>query len=446
MEARLRARDVPARGGSEAPRTIGAPGRPAGLHPVPSDLPSTPLQPESLLSPIAPDRRGGVMIHDHGHKHDDGPDHGERFTIGTDFSAEQAMIYVRGRLDMVAASPLGALLDTAIDAGYPSVIIDADGLESVTPECLTVMVDAADLLAGLDRRFAIRSPSVRVQRLLDVRGLTDLVFVDEDGTTVTRPPVESMGALDPPIRIGTDRQIPDIRPAAEFPSEDDLVDGALRMVVALAQATVPAADGVSVSLRRNGNLSTVAASDQTILDMDTYQYSTGEGPCVDASIEGRRFQTQSLVNEERWPAFSPKAHSLGINAILSSPLRVDKVPVGALNIYSRRPSVFAAEDQRLAAVFANEASIILTEARIDVSAEVRAARFQAALTTRQVIAQAQGVLMEREGISEDQAFTLLRVHSQSTGQPLFERADDIVASSRRPGREIGLAPLGEHHD
>ena len=90
MEARLRARDVPARGGSEAPRTIGAPGRPAGLHPVPSDLPSTPLQPESLLSPIAPDRRGGVMIHDHGHKHDDGPD-----TLNNSF--DHQLLQITGR-------------------------------------------------------------------------------------------------------------------------------------------------------------------------------------------------------------------------------------------------------------------------------------------------------------------------------------------------------------
>ena len=112
------------------------------------------------------------------------------------------------------------------------------------------------------------------------------------------------------------------------------------MVVALTRVTMAAADGVSVSLRRNGRLSTVAASDQVILDMDTYQYATGEGPCIDASVEGRRFQTQSLADETRWPAFTPKAHSLGISAILSTPLTASQEPVGALNIYSHRPSVF----------------------------------------------------------------------------------------------------------
>jgi GAF domain-containing protein len=215
------------------------------------------------------------------------------------------------------------------------------------------------------------------------------------------------------------------------------------MVVALAQATIAPADGVSVSLRRNGRLATVAATDQTILDMDTYQYATGEGPCLDASIEGRAFQTQSLIDERRWPAFTPSAHALGINAILSSPLRASKQPVGALNIYSRQPSAFASDDQKLASVFAIEASIILTEARVDVSAEDRATRFQSALLVRETIAQAQGVLMGREGISGDDAFTLLRTHSQLTGQPLFERAQEIIASLRRPQRDRGTGTTGD---
>ena len=58
---------------------------------------------------------------------------------------------------------------------------------------------------------------------------------------------------------------------------------ALRLAV--ERATVGGADGVSVSLRRHG-LAPVAASDQTISDMDANQYATGEGgPCVDASVD-----------------------------------------------------------------------------------------------------------------------------------------------------------------
>jgi hypothetical protein len=230
-----------------------------------------------------------------------------------------------------------------------------------------------------------------------------------------------------------------------IPSSTDVVDGALRLVVALARATVGGADGVSVSLRRNGRLATVAASDQTILDMDAHQYATGEGPCVDASVEGRWFHAEALEAESRWPAFTPKAQVLGINSILSSPLHAWKQPVGALNIYSRTPSAFASEDQRLASVFASEASIILTDAEVDVTDEEQSARFQRALVVRNVIAQAQGVIMEREGVTEGDAYTVLRIYSQRSGQTLLSRAQEITASTLRPQREFGPGHSGDPH-
>ena len=113
---------------------------------------------------------------------------------------------------------------------------------------------------------------------------------------------------------------------APLPTADDLIDATLRLVVALARVTVPAADGVSVSLRRSGHLATVAASDQTVLDMDAEQYATGEGPCVDASREGVGFHAMSLDAEVRWPAFTPLAS--GVRHRLHPVLAVGRLRVG----------------------------------------------------------------------------------------------------------------------
>ena len=123
-----------------------------------------------------------------------------------------------------------------------------------------------------------------------------------------------------------------------IPTDPDVVDGALRLVVELAQISVRGADGVSVSLFRHGELLTVAATDETVTEMDAAQYATGVGPCVDASRRGRWFHAESLETETRWPAFTPQARALGIMAILSSPLTALEEPVGALNIYSRTAS------------------------------------------------------------------------------------------------------------
>jgi hypothetical protein len=170
--------------------------------------------------------------------------------------------------------------------------------------------------------------------------------------------------------------------------------------------------------------------------MDAEQYATGEGPCVDASVQGRWFHVESLDQETRWPAFIPRARQLGINAILSTPLLAEARPVGALNIYSRTRAAFSATEQELASTFATEASVILRGTGVDISADQLSGRIGEALRARQVIAQAQGVLMEREGISEEDAYTRLRVSSQRTDGPLLEQAVDVVGSTRRPRPDL----------
>jgi GAF domain-containing protein len=230
-----------------------------------------------------------------------------------------------------------------------------------------------------------------------------------------------------------------------LPSDHDLVDTALSVVVQLAHATIGGVDGASVSLRRHGQLSTVAASNQTVLDMDADQYETGEGPCVDASRKGIRFHAKELADEARWVAFTPRARQLGINAILSSPLLANGRPVGALNLYSREPAAFTPADEQRAAVFAIEASRILTAGAADVSDEQISSRLGEALRARRTVAQAEGVVMERRGVSEDAAFAELRVHSVETGQPLIEWAEAVVSSTHRGLSEPHDQPSAAEH-
>ncbi|MEX2620416.1 MAG: GAF and ANTAR domain-containing protein [Egibacteraceae bacterium] len=190
----------------------------------------------------------------------------------------------------------------------------------------------------------------------------------------------------------------------------------------------------------------MAASDQTISDMDVGQYTTGQGPCVDASVQGRGFHVESLDTEARWPAFIPRAKALGINAILSSPLLAREQPVGALNIYSRTSAAFTPTDRKLASVFATEISTILTDAGMDLADDQRTGRVNEALLTRRVIAQAQGAIMQRDGIDEDAAYTTLRRLSLVSGMTLREEADDVLAVASAPSPRRGTKPDLHHHD
>ena len=361
------------------------------------------------------------------------------FAVSTGFWGDRVELAVRGEVDILTASDLGGLVDAVIESGYRFVVLDLAASDFLDASGLRVIARGARQLVLAGGRLTIRSPSVMVQRILDISGLSKVVRLEQPGAASHLGPEELGGPALTPYGPAPHNLAQHVRTLTAIPADNDVIDRALQLVVALASATVGGADGVSVSLRRNGRLATVAASDQTISNMDADQYTTGEGPCVDASVEGRWFHVEALADEQRWPAFIPRARALGINAILSSPLLARDRPVGALNIYSRTAAVFTPEDQRLAALFASEASTILADARLEVADDELAGRVAQALRARQVIAQAQGVIMQREGVDEDAAYTALRRSSIRTGTPLREHAERVVAATSPAGPAVGPA-------
>jgi anti-anti-sigma regulatory factor len=359
------------------------------------------------------------------------------FTLSRDVARSEVVISAQGRLDEPALLELVSLFDTVIAGDHSSVVLDLAEVESLAATCPAIIASEAQRLHDQGRRLTIRSPSTPIMGPLVAEGLGGFIF-DEEFELAPRRAGEPSAVV---ARVPDNADLHESRRLTErasaIPTDTDLVDATLRLVVELARTTVTGADGVSVSLRRHGQLATVAASDRTILEMDANQYSTGEGPCVDASIKGRRFHAPSLDDEARWPDFTPKARALGIRAILSSPLVAHSRPVGALNIYSLQSSAFDADDQSLAMRFATEVSAILTDAGVDVSDDRRSERFQAALRSREIIAQAQGVIMDRQGITEQEAYTVLRVHSQRTGVSLRAWALEVTESTRPGHPKVG---------
>jgi anti-anti-sigma factor len=358
------------------------------------------------------------------------------------FADDQAVLAVRGEVDLTSAPQLGVLFDAVTASGYPSVVLDLTGMDSIDPAGLTVIVSAASSLIASGDQLTIRSSLSEIARVLDASWLAELISLELPG-----PSRERLGSeqVTPDSAISLRVGLPDVAQHLSWvkavPANDGAIDGALRLAVALARTMVDGADGASVTLRRHGRLGTVAASDQTVSDMDANQYATGEGPCVDASIEGRWFHAQSLEEETRWPAFTPRARALGISAILSSPLRAEGQPVGALNIYSRTAAAFGAKEQELASVFATEASNILSDAGVQMNDDQLTGWLQGALRSREIIAEAQGVIMERHDIGENDAFDVVPRFSQRFGRSFRERAEDVVGSVRQslpgpvPGRE-----------
>jgi anti-anti-sigma factor len=366
------------------------------------------------------------------------------FAVTAATSGGRAVVAVRGSIDHVSAPHLGRSLATVIDEGHRDVVVDLTEVEFLDSSGLTVLEDAVHRLERSGGVLALRSPSSIVRRLLGIVGLDQVIRVESPRGPSTSDDPDRTGSVDratPGSALAEpDALIEHLRRTVVTLADVSAVDDALRLVVALARACVGGADGVSISLLRHGRLVTVAASDQTISAMDAEQYATGEGPCVSASVEGQGFHAASLADEKRWPAFVPRARELGIKAILSNPLLAADGPIGALNIYSRAERAFATPDRRLASVIAAEASTVLSLGRVDASDVDVDDRLSAALDARKVIAQAQGVMMERHHIDQEAAFGQLLAFSRESHLPLLDRAGDIVATTQRPRRLTASDP------
>jgi len=352
------------------------------------------------------------------------------FGVDTRFVGEQAVLAVHGAIDLSSGAEFGALFDAVIASGYLSVVLDLVDLDFVDVAGLRVIAYAASRLMASGGELTIRSPSATTTRTLDITWLGRLAHVGIPAPPPARLGPEQASCPDAAVKGDTGRRHHRTGLAA-IQVDDETMDAALQVVADLVQGLVAGADGVSVTVRRRGLFATVAATDQTISDMDHDQYATGEGPCLDASNKGHWFHVDSLDCETRWPAFTPRARQLGINAILSTPLIAGSQPIGALNIYSRSPAAFGPEDQEMASVFATHASAILTDTRDDLPDGAQLRPHQQAGATGLVIALAEGVLMEREGIDQRDAHKTLEEFAERTRRPLHERAEDIVASTRR---------------
>jgi anti-anti-sigma factor len=356
------------------------------------------------------------------------------FGVTSTVEGRSTTLALRGKVENQAALALGAVLDSAIDRHPETVVLDLSELDFMGAAGMVAISNAERRLADLGSQLTVRSPSVLVNRLL-----TMMETAEESRLERALPGHGHLGPedLDPmsvaPPAFASGFWSADPRRVTALPADPDVVDGALRLVVELARSSVSGADGVSVSLMRHGVLSTVAASDQTIMSMDADQYATGEGPCVDASVKGHWFHAESLDTETRWPSFTPRARRLGIKAILSSPLLAFEQPVGALNIYSLTAETFEIKDQETAAICAQKASVILSDALAGVSDTDMALRYQEALRSRMMINLATGVIMARVGIDENAAFDALCRSSIDHGQTMRARAE-IVVNTTRPSR------------
>jgi GAF domain-containing protein len=221
-------------------------------------------------------------------------------------------------------------------------------------------------------------------------------------------------------------------------SSEPTVLGTLQRVVDFAVATIEGCDVAGIFLLIGTEVTTPVYSEPLALEADTAQHEAGEGPCFDAVRGETVVYAQDLADDPRWPTFGPRAAALGLRSLLSCRLFTDGT-LGALNLYARLPGAYGFIDRTKAVIFAAHAGVALGAAAALEGATVSfqgqvdlVENLRGALASREVIGQAEGILIERERITSDQAFGVLRRASQHLNVKLREIAQYVVDTGEVP--------------
>jgi len=209
------------------------------------------------------------------------------------------------------------------------------------------------------------------------------------------------------------------------------VDDTLTHLLDLARATIDGCDYAGVVLLDGDTMVTPAHTDPVVADLDAIQHRYSEGPSLDAIAQNGTFYAADLAGDSRWPLFGPHAADRGIRSILAIPLFADEA-IGGLNLYAHYPQAFGVLDRARGLLLAALAGIAVGSAQSHEVDERREANLHAALVTREVIGQAQGILIERERITADQAFDILRRASQHLNLKLRNVAQTLVDTGETP--------------
>lgn len=218
--------------------------------------------------------------------------------------------------------------------------------------------------------------------------------------------------------------------ARPSPQRDSLPQGGsavLAQVVAHALEVMGTADLAGVSI---GDVHVVAPATRKRFATELLELESqfDGGPCHQAALTATPVRADDLGPDSRWPDFGRAAAVLGMRSTLAVPLAGPSG--GVLYFHAHRAGAFDAEAESEATRLAALAVAVSAAGAAEV--ETQARNLWAALDSREVIGQAQGVLMERRRLSAEEAFDHLRRASQRLNRKLKDVAVDLVETGEDP--------------
>ncbi|RZT25684.1 response regulator receiver and ANTAR domain protein [Mycobacterium sp. BK558] len=199
-------------------------------------------------------------------------------------------------------------------------------------------------------------------------------------------------------------------------SVDDVLNDVTREVMEL----IPSADAAGILfVGKAGRFESVAGTSELPHELDRLQMTFKEGPCLEAALDEFIVRSDDFASEDRWPRYSAAAAELGVRSGLSFKLYTTDQTAGALNLFAQEPNSFGAPDENIGAILAAHAAAAIMASRQN-------EQLQSALSTRDRIGQAKGIIMERYNVDDVAAFDMLRRLSQDSNTKLTDIAQRVI--------------------
>lgn len=164
---------------------------------------------------------------------------------------------------------------------------------------------------------------------------------------------------------------------------------------------------------------TVAATDPVVEGLDAIQLEAGEGPDLELIADRHEVLIHDVRRETRWPRWCAAVEDAGMRSMLGSRLYTTQRVIGSLNLYDPAPDAFDDADADVLHMLARHAAVAMQHARGD-------EHLRKAVDARNLVGQAQGILMERFDLDAARAFEVLRRYSQHHNRKLHLVAQELI--------------------
>jgi GAF domain-containing protein len=219
------------------------------------------------------------------------------------------------------------------------------------------------------------------------------------------------------------------------------VEDAMHQIVQTTHA-IFSVDGAGLMLADvDHHLLNAAVSDERMRHLEELQIRHQQGPCISAFEDKELVRAEDLVNDDRWPDFSPHAVARGVGAVLASPIPYNQDAVGVVAVLSEQTRPWSAEAELGLLAFTDLAALLIATMMMGEQQTALAAQLQGALNSRAVIEQAKGVLIGQQGLSARDAYTQLRAQARAERRKLAVVAAQVVDSAVQDDRQA-ISPDG----